>query len=150
MKEKPSRFEPKAEYADGIAVIATPTRESTVHVGATARQFIDGMPIRPTKTGALALSLGYIAQTAEVERLEAELIAARAGEIGRKQAEDMQGARHVIAELRHAAERFMEIYDQGDAPDSARENTLRAQIAEAESWLVSDVHACAVRQKILK
>lgn len=139
-----------ATYRDGVATIITPSRKIQINVELTARLALQGQLGSARMSDMRALAAGFLALQAESAKLREELAAARAGQIGREWAEQMQGARAVIANLRRETEEFLEVYDRGVAPDAERDNALRAAANEAESWLVCDVHACAVRAKILK
>jgi hypothetical protein len=136
-------------YKNGIAIVVTPARTTQVNVAATADLYIKGCSIRASKTDALALAVGYIAMAEENRHLASELAAARAGQIGKDSASAMQDARKAVANLRYAADVFMDIYDTGNAPDSAAEGALRNAIGEAEHWLVLDASAAGDRYKIL-
>ena len=139
-------------YSDGIATILTRTRKTEVHVSVAASIILEHGSVmgRPSATDARALAAGFLHLERENAALREELAAARAGQVGREWAEQMQGARAVIANLRRDAAEFLEVYDRGDAPDQETDDALRKGVSEAENWLVCDVHACAVRAKILK
>jgi lambda repressor-like predicted transcriptional regulator len=141
---------PTVSYENGVATITTKTRQSMVHVAVVADLAMQGMIERTSRTEVLALSAGFLAMKAQRDQLQAELDAARAGQVGKGQAQDMQDARKVIADLRRAGDSFFEVYDQGDAPDSGLDNALRDTLREAENWLVRDVHAASVRAQVLK
>jgi hypothetical protein len=139
-----------ATYRDGIATIITATRKTEVNVPVTADVFLDGPTLRPTKTDVVALSIGYRTLAAENKRLKDELTAARAGQLGKEHAMAMQEARVIIAGLNAAAEQFLGVYDEGNAPESDLDSALRDKITDAQSWLLNDVNDCMARQKILK
>ena len=136
-------------YSDGIATIITKIRKAEVSVALTAQAALDGALGRPDMFDVRALSAGYLALRDENARLREELAAARAGQVGREWAEQMQDARAVIANLRRDAAEFLEIYDCGDAPQKAIDDAFREAVSAAAYWLVCDSHACAVRAKIL-
>jgi hypothetical protein len=136
-------------YRDGIATITTRTSKIEVDVDATAH-LIQRAEVSPTAADTIALATGYLHLDAENKALRGELEAARAGTIGKEHAEEMHGARKVIAELRQAGEAFFEVYDQGDAPDSGLDTAFRDKLGEADHWLLCDVRAAGVRAKLLK
>lgn len=140
----------KLSYKDGVATIITAARESQVNVPATAQMYIDGRIDRPSKTDVLALSIGYRLMDAECQSLRAELEAARAGRIGFEHAEAMQYARKMIAELNYAAELFLAVYDEGNAPDGNLDEALRDSMCNASGWLISDLKSYSERVKILE
>jgi len=136
-------------FRDGIATITTRTGMAEVHVAAAAHLVRHG-ELAATSFDILALAAGYEALERERDALRAELEAARAGTIGREHAEAMQRARKVIAELRQVGERFFEVYDKGDAPDSGLDNAFRGKLSDADHWLICDSTDATARAKVLK
>jgi hypothetical protein len=136
-------------YRDGVAIITTPTKFTTVHLTAMSRSIMDGFVDRSSAV-TRALACGYLAVEAERDALHEELKAARAGEIGREHATEMQNARAALANLRQAGQLFLEVYDRGDAPDGDVDEKLRDAMADAEGWLIHDCNAASARAKVLK
>ncbi|SDC66512.1 hypothetical protein SAMN05428966_10268 [Massilia sp. PDC64] len=137
-------------YRDGVAIVSDRARTTEVHVSIAADLIHQGEDIEVVKADVLALAAGYRALEAERDALREELAAARAGEIGKEHATDMQNARVTISKLSGAVDRFLEIYDTGNAPDSVQESELRDALSDAGSWLLHDVNAARVRAKLLK
>lgn len=132
---------------NGVAIITTPTRQTEVHLSATASIILEGYPIRASKSDLVALSAGYLELEKQVAVLQAELAAARAGAIGLQHATAMHGARKALADLNKVTGDFLEVYDSGEGPDSM---TLRDALGAAEMWLLRDVKAAGQRAKLLE
>lgn len=65
-------------------------------------------------------------------------------------AKNMQEARKVMAQLYQSAEDFMAIYDEGNAPDSEQDKSLRDKMSDAFQWLIEDVQSCVERDKLIR
>lgn len=71
-------------------------------------------------------------------------------ENGVEHAQDMQGARGVIAHLARAAQDYQEGVSSGNGPSDKVERGLVDAIARANQWLVQDTTAAFVRIAIMR
>lgn len=140
----------QVEISGGVATITTIHRTVMVNLAATAHAAASGQDSRMSRTDLQALAAGYMMLDREVEKLKAELAAARSGKIGMDHAQAMQDVRGVLSHIATATERFLEVYDQGDAPDSGLDEALREKMGAAINWLVHDSSNVPERTKVLE
>jgi hypothetical protein len=130
----------------GVVTISTKNRSARVDLSATAEMIYSQRSDDIADTEILALAAGCVDLERQVNELRAELKAAHAGEIGRNHAEEMQGARKAIANLRESVESFLGEYNLGNGPDTI---DLEEKANEAMQWLICDSNASAKRERVL-
>jgi len=140
-------------YRDGVATITTPSSKTEIDVALTSGLILAGDVgdiVRTSVLDTVALAAGFAHLSRENDALRDELAAARAGVIGREHASEMQNARAALAKLNGAVDRFMQVYDTGNAPDSVQEEELRDALSDVCAWLIHDSSAAIERAKVLK